>query len=64
MVHRWLGGPGTRPLTSSSCVCRGKEGEGDLTCFPSISEEAKAIDRDEGARCRDEGEGGGASRQP
>jgi len=44
---------------SSSCDCRGERGEGDLTCFPSISEEAKAIDGDEGARHRDEEEGGG-----
>jgi len=46
-------------LASSSCDCRGERGEGDLACFPSISEEAEAIDRDEGARRRDEGQEGG-----
>ena len=43
----------------SSCVCGGERGEGDLACFPTISEEAEAIDGDEGARCRDKGEKGG-----
>ena len=58
-VYFWPGGLGTRPRASSSCVCGGERGEGDLACFPSISEEAEAIDGDEGARCGDEGEGGG-----
>ena len=48
-----------RPRASSSCVCGGERGEGDLVCFPSMSKEAKAIDGDEGARYRDGGEGGG-----
>ena len=58
-VHFWLEGPETRPITSSSCICGGERGEGDLAYFPSISEEAEAIDGDEGARCGVEGERGG-----
>ena len=48
-----------RPLASFSCDWGGERGEGGLTCFPSISEEAEAIDRDKGVRCGDEGRGGG-----